>query len=137
MKKLFLYLSILYAAIFVFFVAFLVFRNYFSESSKDIVANTVEITTEETIDVIDYYSQPEYMEYSNIPSSDSGVAYRVGIKNGYVVVFTGKTDTVYEYTDISAEVLKYTDINMYNKIIDELEFNTQEEMFDFLESIAS
>ena len=47
MKKLFLYLSILYAAVFVFFVAYIVSRQKFSESSKDIVANTVQATTEE------------------------------------------------------------------------------------------
>lgn len=138
MKKLFLYLSILYAAIFVFFVAYIVSRQKFSESSKDIVANTVQATTEEaTLDVIDYYSQVEeenLNEVSNVQHTDT---FRVGIRNGYVVVFTGQSDTIYEYTDINANLLMNTDIKTYNKLLEELEFDTREEMFDFLESIAS
>lgn len=138
MKKLFLYLSILYAAVFVFFVAYIVSRQKFSESSKDIVANTVQATTEEaTLDVIDYYSQVEeenFNEVSNVQHTDT---FRVGIRNGYVVVFTGQSDTIYEYTDINANLLMNTDIKTYNKLLEELEFDTREEMFDFLESIAS
>lgn len=138
MKKLFLYLSILYAAVFVFFVAYIVSRQKFSESSKDIVANTVQATTEEvTLDVIDYYSQVEEEnldEVSNVQHTDT---FRVGIRNGYVVVFTGQSDTIYEYTDINANLLMNTDIKTYNKLLEELEFDTREEMFDFLESIAS
>lgn len=138
MKKLFLYLSILYAAVFVFFVAYIVSRQKFSESSKDIVANTVQATTEEaTLDVIDYYSQVEEENLNEVSNVQHTVTFRVGIRNGYVVVFNGQSDTIYEYTDINANLLMNTDIKTYNKLLEELEFDTREEMFDFLESIAS
>ncbi len=138
MKKLFLYLSILYVAVFIFFVAYIVSRQKFSESSKDIVANTVQATTEEaTLDVIDYYPQVEEASINEPGNVEYTDIFRVGIRNGYVVVFTGQSDTIYEYTDINANLLMNTDVKTYNKLLDELEFDTREEMFDFLESIAS
>ena len=61
----------------------------------------------------------------------------VGIKNGYVIVYRNTFEQIYEYTDIDIEKVKVNNIDLYNKLVETIEFDTEDKLFDFLESIAS
>lgn len=141
MKKLFLYLGLLLVAIYIFLTFFFIFRDTFKEKSKDIVANTIEeLSTEDTVDAIDYINNNEKntSEDTDLKTNVNVIeCYKVGIKNGFVIVYDGSSDSVYEYTGIDANIIKATDEDLYREIVNEIEFDTKEDMFDFLESIAS
>ena len=63
--------------------------------------------------------------------------YILGILDGYVIVYLNDLDTIYEFTDIDAGVLKILDKEQYEKIKNNISFDSLEELFDFLESVSS
>ena len=63
--------------------------------------------------------------------------YIVGIKNDYVIVYKNSLDCIFEYTGIDAQVIKCVNPTLYQKIYDHIEFDNKEELFDFLQSLAS
>ncbi|MBQ8413176.1 MAG: hypothetical protein IJX12_06185 [Lachnospiraceae bacterium] len=137
MKKLFLYLFILIAVAVIFVLGFVISRDYFRENSyKVVIETTEELTTRATVEVIDYLgveTLPDEMEEYNTDF----ITYRLGELNGYLVVYRGKDDVVYEYTDIQVDLLKKLDYDVYMKVQNNVEFDTKEELFIFLESIDS
>lgn len=145
MKKLFLYLSVILIFAAVFFIAYFVSKSYFQDNSyKVVIETTEELTTREAVDAMDYvYNQGDYIidnmvSYASmmVVAPEDIMKYNLKIVNGYIVVYNNLSNQVYEYTDIDADIVKELDYELYQKI-EEMEFNTKEELFVFLESIDS
>ncbi|MBP3620688.1 MAG: hypothetical protein J6J16_02880 [Lachnospiraceae bacterium] len=145
MKKLFLYLSVILIFAAVFFIAYFVSKSYFQDNSyKVVIETTEELTTREAVDAMDYvYNQGDYIidnmvSYASmmVVAPEDIMKYNLKIVNGYIVVYNNLSNQVYEYTDIDADIIKELDYELYQKI-EEMEFNTKEELFVFLESIDS
>ena len=145
MKKLFLYLSVILIFAAVFFIAYFVSKSYFQDNSyKVVIETTEELTTREAVDAMDYvYNQGDYIidnmvSYASlmVVAPEDIMRYNLKIVNGYIVVYNNLSNQVYEYTDIDADIVKELDYELYQKI-EEMEFNTKEELFVFLESIDS
>ena len=146
MKKLFLY-TFLFVSVFVlaYFVTAAIYKYRLNGPNEDVVLteNTfddydiadnallgVSDTDDETESVNSFIEgQAEYVIANDI--------YIVGIEDGYVIVYLNDKNNVYEYTDIDAAVLKIIDNAQYEKILNNITFDNKEELFDFLESIAS
>lgn len=159
MKKLFLYMTIL---IVVFIVAFALSEDFFDNHTKnntkltatEMIDNrletatedvqSIEVTTEKDMTYNDKTIQDATEELSEeaIDTLNSGEMsqdksnYIVTIKNGYIIVYQNSVENIYEYTGIDAETIKITDEDMYNKLKESVIFDTREELFSFLESIA-
>ena len=145
MKKLFLYLSVILIFAAVFFIAYFVSKSYFQDNSyKVVIETTEELTTREAVDAMDYvYNQGDYIidnmvSYASmmVVAPEDIMKYNLKIVNGYIVVYNNLSNQVYEYTDIDADIIQELDYELYQKI-EEMEFNTKEELFVFLESIDS
>ena len=145
MKKLFLYLSVILIFVAVFFIAYFVSKSYFQDNSyKVVIETTEELTAREAVDAMDYvYNQGDYIidnmvSYASmmVVAPEDIMKYNLKIVNGYIVVYNNLSNQVYEYTDIDADIIKELDYELYQKI-EEMEFNTKEELFVFLESIDS
>ena len=145
MKKLFLYISLLISIfILAYFIALTLYRHSKHSPSADV------LLTDSVIE--DYAYGDEFLfpdeNYFNAESVNSYIdnksdnhntddKYILGIRDGYVIVFFNDLDTVYEFTDIDADVLKVLDKEQYDKIEKNITFDSLEELFDFLESLAS
>lgn len=152
MKKLFLYITI-FALVFV--IAFSISENFFDEHTKnntkltvtEMKDNRLETVSEESV-IIDITTTEDIPEYDvsdvgetvDTINPSGNVAnksnYIVTIKNGYIIVYQNSVENIYEYTGIDAEMIKITDEEMYNRLKESVIFNTREELFSFLESIA-
>lgn len=159
MKKLFLYITLLAL---VFIIAYSIAEDYFYNDTKNNKLTATELIDNNEEDnkneVVDDKTQPLQSEISG-NSYEEGAAlnaitteetvdainssvinnttnYIVTIKNGYIVVYENTVENIFEYTGIDAETIRVTDEEMYNKLNESLIFNTEEELFDFLQSIA-
>ena len=172
MKKLFLYLTILFVT--VFLVAFFVTRSHFRNKgpinptteadtvSDQLAADSMSIignpfcTTEysdsvnnENGSVLNKKDSAQSENNATLNGNDSVAdkqdasdeaednEYIVGIKNGHVVVYKNSIDNVYEYTGVDANILKECNSEVYDMLENGIRFETLEELFNFLESIAS
>lgn len=153
MKKLFLYL-LLYAAI--FFIAYNIFFDFAKSDMEDkgIVGSTAEAVSDNDIisdtvsdNISDTISDTISAGVADIRPRVQGQAvmlnfkpsdkYIVGLKNNYVIVYKNDKSLVYEYTDIDGSVIKANDNEAYEMLLDDIEFENKEDMFDFLESLSS
>ncbi len=149
MKKLFLYL-LLYAAI--FFIAYNIFFDFAKNDMEDkgIVGSTAEAVSDDDIisdTISDNISDTISAGVADIRPRVQGQAvmlnykpsdkYIVGLKNNYVIVYKNDKSLVYEYTDIDGSVIKANDNEAYEMLLDDIEFENKEDMFDFLESLSS
>lgn len=157
MKKLFLYL-LLYAAI--FFIAYNIFFDFAKKDmeNKGIVGSTAEAVSDDDVNsdavsetvsdnISDTVSDTISAGVADIRPKVQGQAvmlnykpsdkYIVGLKNNYVIVYKNDKSLVYEYTDIDGSVIKANDNEAYEMLLDDIEFENKEEMFDFLESLSS
>ncbi len=149
MKKLFLYL-LLYAAI--FFIAYNIFFDFAKNDMEDkgIVGSTAEAVSDDDIisdTISDNISDTISASVADIRPRVQGQAvmlnykpsdkYIVGLKNNYVIVYKNDKSLVYEYTDIDGSVIKANDNEAYEMLLDDIEFENKEDMFDFLESLSS
>ena len=159
MKKLFLYITLLAL---VFIIAYSIAEDYFYNDTKNNKLTATELIDNNEEDnkneVVDDKTQPLQSEISG-NSYEEGAAlnaitteetvdainssvinnttnYIVTIKNGYIIVYENTVENIFEYTGIDAETIRLTDEEMYNKLNESLIFNTEEELFDFLQSIA-
>jgi len=159
MKKLFLYITLLAL---VFIIAYSIAEDYFYNDTKNNKLTATELIDNNEEDnkneVVDDKTQPLQSEISG-NSYEEGAAlnaitteetvdainssvinnttnYIVTIKNGYIIVYENTVENIFEYTGIDAETIRVTDEEMYNKLNESLIFNTEEELFDFLQSIA-
>lgn len=159
MKKLFLYITLLAL---VFIIAYSIAEDYFYNDTKNNKITATELIDNNEEDnkneVVDDKTQPLQSEISG-NSYEEGAAlnkitteetvdainssvinnttnYIVTIKNGYIIVYENTVENIFEYTGIDAETIRVTDEEMYNKLNESLIFNTEEELFDFLQSIA-
>lgn len=125
MKKLFLYIVIFTV---IFLCTFYYARTFYREKMQaEAQYAQEEATSEEPNEETIVLPQPEKTEKK----------YIAGIKNGYVIVYMDDEDTVFEYTDISVDVLKATLPEMYKKLQRQIEFEDKKEVFEFLEDLAS
>ncbi len=125
MKKLFLYIVIFTA---IFLCTFYYARTFYREKMQaEAQYAQEEATSEEPNEETIVLPQPENNEKK----------YIAGIKNGYVIVYMDDVDTVFEYTDISVDVLRATLPEMYQKLQRQIEFEDKKEVFEFLEDLAS
>lgn len=153
MKKLFLYL-LLYAAI--FFIAYNIFFDFAKNDMEDkgIVGSTAEAVSDDDIisdaisnNISDTISDTISDSVADIRPKVQGQAvmlnpklsdkYIVGLKNNYVIVYKNDKSSVYEYTDIDGSIIKANDNEAYEMLLDDIEFENKEDMFDFLESLSS
>lgn len=154
MKKLFLYLAIL---VIIFFTAFYITRNIYSE--KGAIQNSTESDASDSSDITDVsglqYIRDKLDSTTSTESTDdskdslaaeagilnetssSDDKYIVGIKNGHVIVYKNDLDNIYEYTGVDADIIKAYNQELYETLTNTINFNTLEELFNFLESIAS
>ena len=145
MKKLFLYIGLLVC---VFCISYLIASEFYKHSRKKVRDEVV--LTDEMID--DYeFADSDLSSYGynvkdaksvnsfidNTDLKDSKDKYILGIQDGYVIVYYNDMDTIYEFTDIDAGVLKILDKEQYEKIVNNISFDSLEELFDFLESVSS
>ncbi len=162
MKKLFLYIT-LFTVIFI--IAFSLSEQYFDDHARNNTKLTATETTggnlsdsDNTATFVDStaYIQAGISGYVALADNTSTVTseedipvdtftsnnqinktnYIVTIKNGYIIVYENSIENIYEYTGIEAETIRITDVETYNKLNESLIFNTREDLFDFLESIA-
>ncbi len=139
MKKLFLYGSLFLT---VFAITFYISSKIFSESTKKYnqeISEAQKILNEE-YDINTEITTEEKKEQIQVASAMDAIEnnrFIVGIKNGYVIVYRDTFEQIYEYTDICAEKVKINNIDLYNKLEKTIEFDTEDKLFDFLESIAS
>lgn len=115
MKKLFLYL-LLFTGLFL--LCYILANAYFEQrmqekQGKKLLADSVaiELDTEEK--------------------------YLVGIRNEHVVVFEADSDHLYEYTGIDAQLIKQIHPDIYEELMQMVEFDSKYEMYRYLESLAS
>ena len=139
MKKLFLYGSLFLA---VFIITFYISSKIFSESTKKYNQETSEaqkvINEEFNINTsITTEAKKEEIQIASAMDAIENNRFIVGIKNGYVIVYRNTFEQIYEYTDIDIEKVKVNNIDLYNKLVETIEFDTEDKLFDFLESIAS
>ncbi len=144
MKKLFLYFSLL---ITIFIVSYYIANALYNHSKKKPVEDiilTENIIEDDNLNEEDMLSDESDKKESESVSSfinnkkySSKDRYILGIKDGYVIVYYNDLDTVYEFTDIDAGVLSLLDKEQFEKIKNNISFETLEELFDFLESISS
>ncbi|MBQ9609981.1 MAG: hypothetical protein IJV15_11145 [Lachnospiraceae bacterium] len=146
MKKLFLY-TFLFISIFAlaYFMTAAIYKYKSDKPNEDVVL-TENITDDYDLaeSVLPGYPDTD-TEAESVNSiidnrTDYVIAndiYIVGIEDGYVIVYLNDKNNVYEYTDIDAAVLKIIDSVQYEKILNNITFDNKEELFDFLESIAS
>lgn len=140
MKKLFLYISLLLSTFAItYFVTSSLYGHMKKKSNDDVILTdslSDDYLPSENDSFYDYPAENvnSYIDNNNNITKDK---YILGIKDGYVVVYFNDNDTVYEYTDIDAGILKLLDEEQYNKIKEHLTFDSIEELFDFLESLAS
>lgn len=147
MKKLFLYISLLISIfIIAYYVALTLYRHSKHKPSEEVLLTDSLIEDyaygdEFLMPYEPYYDYDAESVNSYIDNkSDShhtGDKYILGIRDGYVIVFFNDMDTVYEFTDIDAGVLRIVDKEQYEKIEKNITFDSPEELFDFLESLAS
>ena len=145
MKKLFLYISLLITIFIVsYFIAQALYRNSKKSPKTEVLLtdNIIEDYDFDNEDMLsyDYYDNAERASsYINNKTDkfNSKYKYILGIKDDYVIVYFNDLDTIYEFTDIDAGVLKILDRAQYEKIKNNISFNSIEELFDFLESISS
>lgn len=152
MKKLFLYITLL---LLLFISTFYISRTIFDNKMKNKQQKENELTVkqnkpEEDFDVTNLESKSAiFLEESgeNNPIEDNitiqepehteADLYIVGIKNDYVIVYKNSLDCIFEYTGIDAKVIKCVNPKLYLKINDHIVFDSKEDLFDFLESLAS
>lgn len=146
MKKLFLYISLLITIFVVsYYIAFAIYNHSRKNPKEDIVLteNVIDDYDIEDEDMLSYDYNDEYSESFNsfinnkTDNFSSNDKYILGIKDGYVIVYFNDLDTIYEFTDIDAGVLSLLDKEQYEKIKDNISFDSIEDLFDFLESISS
>ena len=146
MKKLFLYISLLITIFVVsYYIAFAIYNHSRKNPKEDIVLteNVIDDYDIEDEDMLSYDYNDEYSESFNSFTNNktdkfsSNDKYILGIKDGYVIVYFNDLDTIYEFTDIDAGVLSLLDKEQYEKIKDNISFDSIEDLFDFLESISS
>ena len=155
MKKLFLYMFLLVS---LFALSYLVTLNIVRFRHASVMKGTngdpteagVEkdkynediILTEDILEDYDIAQDEPSVNANAIIENDTdyiitGNSYIVGIEDGYVIVYLNDKYNVYEFTDIDAAVLKIIDKELYDRISDNIVFDNEEELFDFLESISS
>lgn len=149
MKKLFLYITILSI---LFITTFYISRSIFNDIMKNKkLFNTSEISTESTelsileadskyaksIKNNDDYNHNSDDYFSKNKAESDEEKYIVKIKNGYVIVYKNTEDCIFEYTGIDADLLKSINPEGYKKVANHIVFDNKEDLFDFLESLAS
>lgn len=149
MKKLFLYIILLS---FLFISTFYISKDIFDNEMKAKQQTTEQLTeqqssTEDKINVTNSMSNSAiFLEENNSLKKNITMTetdekdednYIVGIKNDYVIVYKNSLDCIFEYTGIDAQVIKCVNPTLYQKIYDHIEFDNKEELFDFLQSLAS
>ncbi|MBQ7708186.1 MAG: hypothetical protein IJT72_10470 [Lachnospiraceae bacterium] len=147
MKKLFLYIGLLVS---VFCISYFIASALYRHSRKQRNINEEVILTDETqedyevadSEIFSYgYNTKEAQSVNSFinktDNDNSNDKYILGILDGYVIVYLNDMDTIYEFTDIDAGVLKILDKEQYEKIKNNITFNSLEELFDFLESVSS
>lgn len=142
MKKLFLYITIVISGLILFFGCYYFSRKYFRENSyKVIIKENSMITTGHDIIKNDVNNNENELKEQTISigiSNNRAVAvkkYTLGIVDGYVVVYFGDNDEIYEYTDISQEKLEIVNYDVDS--LRDMEFDDRGDVFRFLESIDS
>lgn len=147
MKKLFLYISLLISLfVLAYFVALTLYRHIKHKPAEEVLLtdNVIEDYAygDEFLFPYEHYdnnnaeSVNSYID-NNSDNHRTSDKYILGIKDGYVIVYFNDMDTVYEFTDIDAGVLKILDKEQYEKIENNITFDSLEDLFDFLESLAS
>lgn len=141
MKKLFLYMIIL---LIIFLAAFYITRNIYSE--KEPILMSTEADVSEVIDIPDTAELQDITWVAGItaeagftkpPVSESSDKYIVGIKNGHVIVYKNNLENIYEYTGVDAGIIKESNNELYERLNNTIHFDDLEDLFKFLESIAS
>ncbi|MBQ9277309.1 MAG: hypothetical protein IJ224_01610 [Lachnospiraceae bacterium] len=145
MKKLFLYISLLITIFIVsYYIAFAIYNHSKKKPLEEIVLT--ENVTDDYINEEDMLSFNNYEDNfesvnsfinNNTDSYSSKDKYILGIKDGYVIVYFNDLDTIYEFTDIDVGVLSLLDKEQYEKIKNNISFDSLEDLFDFLESVSS
>lgn len=138
MKKLFLYISLIILGILIFTISYFISKEYFRNNSLKVsieepieLTTRAENTTTDTQDIAfvdDVVFSPDKINNTK--------TYSLGEKNGYVVVYDDSTGKIFEYTDISLDILKALNIEVY-RVLYELKFDSKYELFEFLESLDS
>ncbi len=142
MKKLFLYIIIIISVLAIFFSGYFLSKNYFRkncyrvEVKEDFVLTTREYNREPDEYNVNFSSEREALFTGKNNTGDETEKYTLGFAQGFVVVYSGNSAEVYEYTDISQDRLKILYFDIYESLED-MEFDTREEVFKFLESIDS
>lgn len=144
MKKLFLYIIVL---LIIFLTAFYITRNIYSEKgpilsdTESDVSGVMDITdmpdTSVVADITGVAGITAEAGLANVPELNTPDKYIVGIKNGHVVVYKNNLENIYEYTGVDSDVIKASNSELYEKLKNTINFDTLEELFKFLESIAS
>ena len=125
MKKLFLYVLLF---ITIFFAAFELFYAYFLHQkwkTEDGLSDTEITATEASLEAAETMQRNAY------------TGYYLTITDDIVTAYLGDKSTVYEYTDLDANVIRQLDVKLYEELQNGLYFDTRERLFDFLESIVS
>ncbi|MBR1815491.1 MAG: hypothetical protein IJ763_02200 [Lachnospiraceae bacterium] len=146
MKKLFLY-TFLFASVFVlaYFITATIYKYRLDEPNEEVlltenIIDDYDLADNALLGASDIAEETESVNSIIDNKTDYIIAkdiYIVGIEDGYVIVYLNDKNNVYEYTDIDAAVLKIIDSIQYEKILNNITFDNKEELFDFLESIAS
>lgn len=63
--------------------------------------------------------------------------YVVTINNDYIVVYEKNGQSVFEYTEIDAGLIKALNYDLYERLLEGIHFNTSEDIYKFLETISS
>lgn len=63
--------------------------------------------------------------------------YIVTIDNQYIVVYESDGQSVFEYTEIDADLIKTLNYDLYERLLEGIHFNTPEDIYRFLETISS
>lgn len=128
MKKLFLYITIIFA---IFGTSYALGYNKFNIKS--------ESSEEEKRSCIEEFARiaKQKTENEDVFANNKKDKYIIGAKNGNVVVYLNTLDNVFDYTGINLNSVKYNDEAIYNEILNYIVMYNKEDVYKFLEAISN
>lgn len=113
---------IIFLLIFIMTIATVMVLNKKQEETINDTQNMIQIETEKT---------KEYLVANNDIDS---YAYSIEVENDYLVIYSNETHSIFLNTNISYSNLPKT---IQNKIDNKIGFETEAELYDFLENYSS
>lgn len=148
MKKLFLYIAFFG---FIFWACFIITRDFFQNKeyahSYTLLSDDDKAEAQQQENGSDSGKNDALSHVVGISARFSGLEdqrlgetfgeYVVTIDNEYIIVYENNGQSVFEYTEIDADLIKTLNSDLYEKLLEGIRFNTSEDIYRFLETISS